>query len=93
MRAAWAGAVSRRAEAFERALQTGAQAASTLVAHGDVLRELGRPDDALADYQRALQLNGDCVEALRGRGDALLDMGEPQSALAVHDRATALGPR
>jgi protein O-GlcNAc transferase len=78
-------------EAFDRALRHGRRV-ETLVARGDVLRELKRPEEALRSYTGALELRADSVEAYRGRGDALLDLGDPSAALVSLDQAVLLGP-
>jgi len=66
--------------------------ASILVNRGNALRDLKRPEDALAMYERALRLKPGSAEALNGRGKTLLDLGRPEDALASHDSAIRLKP-
>ncbi len=56
------------------------------------LRNLKRPEDALASYDRAIALKPDYAEAYYNRGNALMDLKRPEDALASYDKAIALEP-
>ena len=57
---------------------------------GAVLKELGRLDEALADYERAVALRPGYVEAITNCAHVLLALGRHQEALARYDAALAL---
>ena len=59
---------------------------------GNALRDLKRPEDALASYDQAIALKPDFAEAYSNRGLALLDLKRPAEALASYDKAIALKP-
>jgi len=59
---------------------------------GNVLKELGRLDEALASYERAIALKPDFVEAHYNRGIVLQALGRPDASVASYDRAIALRP-
>ena len=59
---------------------------------GIALRELGRPQDALACYERALASQPDYVEALVNRGNAQRELGQPEAALDSYASALARQP-
>jgi len=54
------------------------------------LQELGRTDEAIAEYGRAIELAPDDPDPLINRGRLLDDKGDPAGALADYDRAVAL---
>ena len=60
---------------------------------GNVLRELRRPDEAVASYDQALALMPAHVEAWTNRGALLQELGRLTDALASFDRALALSPQ
>jgi predicted O-linked N-acetylglucosamine transferase (SPINDLY family) len=60
--------------------------------YANVLRDLGRPADALAEYDRAVALEPGYTEAFNNRGGALQALGQLGAALASCDRALALRP-
>jgi len=66
--------------------------AGILVNRGNALRDLKRPEDALAMYERALRLKPDFAEALNSRGKTQLELGRPEDALASHDGAIRAKP-
>ncbi len=66
--------------------------AGILVGRGNALRDLRRPQDALAMYDRALRLESRHPEALNNRSRVLLDLGRPQEALAGSDHALRIRP-
>jgi len=59
---------------------------------GNALRDLNRPEEAIASYDRAIALQPDYAEAHNNRGNALRDLNRPAEALASYDRALALRP-
>ena len=59
---------------------------------GNMLRECGRLDDAIAHYRRAVALRPDYPEAHNNLGNALRDAREPSAAMASCARAIELRP-
>jgi Tfp pilus assembly protein PilF len=57
-----------------------------------MLRELGRPAEALASLDRAVALKPDAAEAHGARGNVLSDLARHPDALESYQRATALRP-
>ncbi len=66
--------------------------AAVLSDRGNVLRDLGRYQDALASYDRALELKPDEAKAFYQRGNTLLKLKRPGDALASYERALKLKP-
>jgi predicted O-linked N-acetylglucosamine transferase (SPINDLY family) len=66
--------------------------AAALSDRGNLLRDLGRYQDALASYDRSLELKPDEAEAFYQRGNTLLKLKRPDDALASYDRALKLSP-
>jgi tetratricopeptide (TPR) repeat protein len=71
------------------------QVARALNNRGTALRELGRPQDALAAYQQVVDDYGDdpspvlrerVARALNNRGVVLGELGRPQEALAAYQQ-------
>ncbi len=60
---------------------------------GVLMRQLGRPLDALADFQRTTQLDPRYAEAYYNQGVLLQEMRRLDEALASYDRALALNPQ
>ncbi|HDR8991201.1 TPA: tetratricopeptide repeat protein [Burkholderia vietnamiensis] len=59
---------------------------------GNMLRECGRLDDAIAHYRRAVALRPDYPEAHNNLGNALRDAREPAAAMQSCSRAIELRP-
>jgi tetratricopeptide (TPR) repeat protein len=55
----------------------------------EALADLGRYEEALADFQRALAIEADNAFALRGRSKLLLSLGRPEEAQADAQRLVA----
>jgi Flp pilus assembly protein TadD len=67
-----------------------------LVALGDTLLEMGKPDEAIVSYNAALKLNPNYPAALRGLAKAYLKTGRPElasSPLAIAYQATPDDPK
>src|ERR1700694_1511769 len=60
---------------------------------GNALAELGRLEEAIAEYDRALAMFPNHPGALFNRGNALHGMGRYDEAIAAFDRALAIVPR
>src|ERR1051326_3109798 len=73
------------------ALRENPGSALALLDYGNVLRALGRFEEALASYDRAAQIKPDHA-ALYNRGVILCDLKRHEEALASFDRALALKP-
>ena len=56
------------------------------------LRDLKRPEEALASYDKALAIRPDDAEGLNNRGIAFQDLKRPEEALASYDKALAIRP-
>ena len=63
-----------------------------MTADGIVLRDLGRPTEALASYDKALEIRPNSAEVLNNRGIVLRDLRRLAEALASHDEALAIKP-
>jgi protein O-GlcNAc transferase len=57
---------------------------------GNVLAQLGRSDEALAQYDLALKQNGNLFEALFNRGNLYLETGHAMEALADYEKAVMI---
>ncbi len=69
--------------------------AKSALAHnnlGNGLRDLKRPEDALASYDRAIALKPEYAGAYYNRGNSLRKLKRPEDALASYDKAIALRP-
>jgi tetratricopeptide (TPR) repeat protein len=60
---------------------------------GNVYRDLGRHDDALAAYQRAIELDPKLTYPHNGLGAVYADLGRHDDALASYNRAIELDPK
>ena len=60
---------------------------------GNALGDLGRHEEALADYTRAIELNPQHANAHYNRGNALGDLGRHEEALADYTRVIELNPQ
>ncbi|ABV93076.1 tetratricopeptide TPR_2 repeat protein [Dinoroseobacter shibae DFL 12 = DSM 16493] len=63
-----------------------------LVIKGDVLRGLGRFDDAEAAYRRAVEINPDDLRGVEGLGAMLEAGGKADEAITVYQSALATNP-
>src|SRR5688572_1213408 len=77
-------------EYASRALALAPGNAEILANRGAALRQLGRYEEALADYDRALAIAPGSPEAHNNRGVALAAMARWREALACYDRALQL---
>jgi predicted O-linked N-acetylglucosamine transferase (SPINDLY family) len=59
---------------------------------GNALKDLGRPEEALASFERAIALKPDYAEAFYNRGNTLRELERFADAVASYDRAIALRP-
>jgi tetratricopeptide (TPR) repeat protein len=82
----------RGIELITKAIGLNAKVAAAHSNLGNALRELKRPQDALASYDRAIALKPDNAETYYNRGLALQDLKRPEDALASYDKAIALKP-
>ena len=57
------------------------------------MRNLGRPQEALASFDQALALDPDNAAAHFNRGSTLLDLNRSQEALAAYEKAVARDPK
>ena len=60
---------------------------------GRVLREQGKPDDAVNEYKQALKLDPEYVAAHRNLGEVFQARGKPEQASEEHNRASELERR
>ena len=82
---------------FEKVLalpgESGSVVARAHVLRGDSLRQLDRPDEAVAAYDRAIALRPQFADAWLGRGLALRNLGDFDDALDDFDSAIRLNPQ
>jgi len=64
----------------------------TLYNRGNALRELKRPEEALASYDEALAVKPDLIEALYCRAGLLKELNRSEEALASYKQALAINP-
>ena len=64
-----------------------------LVNKGAALRELGRPEEAVACYDQALEIDPRLAQALGNKGVALRALGRPEEALDSYDQALDINLR
>ena len=84
------GSVATSIECFQRAI---ALAPRYALAHnnlGAVFANVGRLNDALAEYRRAVELDGKYIEARCNLAGMLLQLGSPADAVAEYARAMRL---
>jgi 2-polyprenyl-3-methyl-5-hydroxy-6-metoxy-1,4-benzoquinol methylase len=60
---------------------------------GNVLKILGRLDEAVASYHKALNIKPDHAEAHSNLGNALQELGKKVDAFTCHRRAVTLNPQ
>jgi tetratricopeptide (TPR) repeat protein len=80
------------AEALLAAVMERAPSVEAAIGLGNVLRDLDRPEAAIAAYGRGLDIDPTAVKAARGLGNALRDAGRATLAIAAFDHAVALAP-
>src|ERR1700719_1951614 len=66
--------------------------ADAFVNRGNMLREQGRYDEALASYEQAIALEPHHADAYFNRGTAFRELKRHEEALASFDRVIALRP-
>jgi len=77
---------------YDRAIElTPGRHASVIFARGHAYREMGRYDQALADFDRATELSAADARVFTGRGQTYGEMGQYDQALADLNRAIELG--
>ncbi len=89
--AAAAGKPERAAQLFAK-VATAPTAATTRLRLGVALREIGRPEEALAHFEAASRLEPDSPDPHACRGNALKALGRHAESVAAHERAIALEP-
>jgi tetratricopeptide (TPR) repeat protein len=82
----------RGTELITKAIGLNAKVAAAHSNLGNALRDLKRPEDALASYDRAIALKPDSAETYYNRGLVLQELKRPEDALASYDKAIALKP-
>jgi len=63
-----------------------------MVNYANLLAQMGRPVEALAQYDQAVKLKANFFEALYNRGNLLLEINRVPEALADFDRVAAVRP-
>ena len=59
---------------------------------GNAKAELGRHEEAIADYDEAIELNPENALAYNNRGNAKANLGRHEEAIADYDRAIGINP-
>lgn len=75
-----------------RALKLDQRSDVSFYNYGLILKRLGRPQEALAQFTSALQRNGAACESWNNRGTVFNYLGQYEQALADFDQAIALNP-
>ena len=83
---------AKTAEALLAAVMARAPTIEAAIGHGNTLRDLDRPAEAVAAFERGLALEPGSIKALRGLGNALRDDQRAETAVAVFARAAAIDP-
>jgi len=87
-----AGRVEEAASAFDQALRSGPQSASTLLGAGLAARLQGRTDDVRRFLVDALKIDPSLTPASLLLGNVLYQSGDLDGAIDVYQRAAALSP-
>ncbi len=77
---------------LDRALALGTDFSGAYWNQGNLLLDLGRPDEALAAFQRAVELDPESSFAQAGLGRARLQRGEAAAAVEALTRAIEIDP-
>lgn len=77
----------------ERLLAQSPQVSELWYLQGDILANLGRYEDAIAQFDRLVDDTSDAVAALVFQAVCQIHLDRPELALALCDRALALAPR
>jgi predicted O-linked N-acetylglucosamine transferase (SPINDLY family) len=77
---------------MDRALTIHPRNAAVLYNRANTLRDMGRPEAALAGYEAALAVNPGNIAALNNHGIVLLSLQRHGEAVASYDRALAINP-
>jgi tetratricopeptide (TPR) repeat protein len=75
---------------YDAAVELGAASADLFFRRGELLRTIGRLDEALNSYDKALALKPDAKACWNSRGVVLEGLGHLSQAVESHDRAIAL---
>jgi Peptidase MA superfamily/Tetratricopeptide repeat/TPR repeat len=87
-----AGRIEEAASAFDEALRSGPQSASTLLGAGLAARLQGRTDDVRRFLVDALKIDPSLTPASLLLGNVLYQSGDLDGAIDVYQRAAALSP-
>lgn len=88
--------MQRYAEAepvIARAVKLDASSDTSFYNYGFVLKQLGKPQQALEQFDRALHLNAKSFEAWNNHGTCLNDLHRHDDALSSFDRALDINPK
>ena len=79
-------------ELIGRAIEINPNIAESYINRGAALKDLKRPDEALASYEQAIKLKPDYAEAHYNRGNVLQDLRRLDDALASFEQAIKWKP-
>jgi protein O-GlcNAc transferase len=82
----------RGVELIKKAIALNAKVPGAHYNLANALRDLNRPEEALASYDKAIALQPGFAEAFSNRGNALWSLNRREEALASYDKAIALKP-
>jgi predicted O-linked N-acetylglucosamine transferase (SPINDLY family) len=85
-------ALEAQAEALQNVIERDPLNAAAFNELGNVLSQLGRPDEAIAAYERAVAVDPAFAGGFYNKGLVLLDVKRPDAALEAFDAAIALKP-
>lgn len=86
----------RHAEAegfIARAVKLDQSSDASFYNYGTVLKQLGKPAQALEQFERALRLNAKSIDAWNNHGTSLNDLGRHDEAVSSFDEALTLNPK
>lgn len=86
------GKLHEACEIYQQVLDTGHDNAEVYNAHGLVLKELFRFEDAIRSYNRAIELKADYAEAYYNRGNAIGSMRRFKDAIDSYNKAIDIKP-
>jgi tetratricopeptide (TPR) repeat protein len=90
---AWAhGTLAERLVALDAEIATHPERGETYLRRGELLRQLGRPESALADFVRAAEVQPGIAGLDREAARTLIDLERPEEAKTRLDRAIAATP-
>ena len=86
------GNAKAAADLIAKAITINPNVAAFYFSHANALEELGRPEDAVANYDKAISLDPEFADAYYNRGLALKQLNRLDAAIASYDKAISINP-